>query len=128
MSMLETLTDKYATKNLVLDAVSASAEKRGLTLDQGSYLRVKIGRGSFGTEIGQELYNKPVVIFRATMDHLDYIMGVLEAEPWEDNVFCTSDIIRVKQESESSYKVVTRGHTLFIFPDKTEPAEQNDKA
>lgn len=128
MSMLETLTDKYATKNLVLNAVSASAEKRGLTLDQDSYLRAKIGKGSYGTEIGHELYNKPVVIFRATMDHLDYIMGVLEAEPWEDNVFCTSDIVRVKHEDDAVYTVVTHGHTLFIFPDNAEPTEQSDKA
>ena len=121
MTLLETFADKYSTKNLVLNAVSASAEKRGLTLDQDSYLRVKIGSGSFGTEIGPELYNKPVVIFRATLDHLDYIMGVLESDPWENNVFCTSDIIRVKQDSDAMYRVETHGHTIFIAPEQTDP-------
>lgn len=126
MTILDTFAEKYSTENLVLTAVSASAEKRGLNLDKDSYLRVKIGKGSFGTEVGQELYNKPVVIFRATLDHLDYLIGVLESEPWEDNVFCTSDIVRVKHDSDAMFTVVTRGHTLFIAPEQTDDAPKDN--
>lgn len=114
MCMLDKLTEKYATKELVMKAVTADAAKRGLNLEPSSYMKASIGKSSSGTEIPGALYGVPLFVFHATKDALDYLLMVPVSEPWEQNVVCTSDILRLEKQSDTMYRVQTHADNLYI--------------